>query len=135
MGLALSVVSWQHFHRTAWQRRMISKQQEILEQMAYRDSLTRLPNRRALDDLVQREVELVERKQTESCLTYGHVAGDDLLKAFATQLLQNTRSNNTLVRLIIIPLRSLLVLALRRRCGKLGASSIGHRQEKEAVWH
>ncbi|NMB02723.1 MAG: diguanylate cyclase [Firmicutes bacterium] len=112
MGLALSIVSWQYFCRTTMQQRIIAEQQETLKQMAYHDSLTDLPNRRFLDELIKREVVLVKRQQEESCLiicdidrfkrvndTYGHPAGDELLREFADLLQSNLSSNNILVRL------------------------------------
>lgn len=112
MGLALSFVSWQHFRRTTLQQRTIVKQQEALRKMAYHDSLTYLPNRRYLDELVKQEVALVQRQEKESCLiicdidhfkqindTYGHLAGDDLLREFARLLQANLPSSNSLVRL------------------------------------
>lgn len=112
MGLALSIVNWQHFRRARLQEKTIAKQQTQLTQMAYHDSLTGLPNRHFLDELVEREVALVKRGQIESSLimcdidhfkfvndTYGHLAGDDLLRAFAQLLQENLCESSTVVRL------------------------------------
>lgn len=112
VGLALSLVNWQHFRRAKLQEKTIAEQQDQLTQMAYYDSLTELPNRRFLDDLVEREVALVERGQVESSLimcdvdhfksvndTYGHHKGDDLLRAFAQLIHENLRKGTTVVRL------------------------------------
>ena len=112
VGLALSIVNWQHFRRATLQEKPIAKQQAQLTQMAYHDSLTGLPNRRFLDELIDREVALVRRGQVESSLimcdidhfktvndTHGHPAGDDLLRAFAQLLQENLRKSSTVVRL------------------------------------
>lgn len=112
VGFTLSFVNWQHFYRSKVQEKTIAQQQEALEQMAYHDPLTQLPNRRLLDELVNKEVALVGRKEAESCLilfdidnfkwvndTYGHPVGDSLLREFAILLQDVIRGNNTLVRL------------------------------------
>ncbi len=112
VGLALSIVGWQHFRRGKIQEKTIAEQQDQLTQMAYHDSLTGLPNRRFLDELVEKEVWLVERGQVESSLimcdidhfknvndTYGHHKGDDLLCAFAQLLQQNLPQSSSVVRL------------------------------------
>lgn len=112
MGLALSIVNWQHFRRARVQEKTIANQQIQLTQMAYHDYLTKLPNRRFLDELVDREVALVKSGQVESSLimcdidhfktvndTYGHPAGDKLLCAFAQLLQENLHESSTVVRL------------------------------------
>lgn len=112
LGFALSLLNWQHFRRTKLQEKTIHEQQELLTQMAYHDSLTNLPNRRYLDELVEREVSLVQRHQVDSCLimcdiddfkdvndTFGHAIGDDLLCEFSALLRDKMREGNTLVRL------------------------------------
>lgn len=112
VGFSLSVVNWQHFRKLKIQQNTITKQQEQLEQMAYQDSLTGLHNRRWLDELMKVEVALVKRKKVESCLvmldiddfkiindTYGHPAGDVLLRNFAQLLQKTVRDSSTLVRI------------------------------------
>lgn len=112
IGFALSIVNWQHFRRSKLQEQTIAKQQNILTRMAYHDSLTDLPNRRFLDELVGEEVERVKNRQRESCLimcdvdnfkavndTYGHLCGDDLLRQFSQLVRESVGSRNTLVRL------------------------------------
>lgn len=112
LGLALSTVGWRHFRSFKLQEKTIAQQQAALTEMAYQDSLTGLPNRRFLDELVEREVALVRRGRTQSCLimcdidnfkavndTFGHVAGDKMLRAFADLLRGMTRNSNTVVRL------------------------------------
>ena len=112
IGFALSIVNWQHFRRSKLQEQTIAEQQNILTRMAYHDSLTDLPNRRFLDELVGEEVERVKNRQRESCLimcdvdnfkavndTYGHLCGDDLLRQFSQLVRESVGSRNTLVRL------------------------------------
>ena len=112
VGFSLSVVNWEHFRRLKIQQRTIAEQQELLEEMAYQDFLTKVPNRRWMDELIKSEVALVQRKQVESCLiivdiddfkyindTYGHPVGDVLLRDFARLLQENIRDSNTLVRI------------------------------------
>ena len=137
MGFALSVINWYNFRRTKLQEKIIAKQQARLTQMAYHDSLTGLPNRRFLDELVAREVTLVNDNQTKSCLimcdiddfkrvndTFGHPAGDKLLKDFADVLQGEMPGGTTIVRLggeefvILTPQTSLeeaMILAERLR--------------------
>lgn len=80
--------------------------------MAYQDPLTQLPNRRLLDELIKREIGLVQRGQIESCLivvdldsfksvndTFGHPVGDAVLQQLADLLQENLRGSSILVRL------------------------------------
>ena len=83
-----------------------------LSELAYQDPLTGLPNRRFMDERIKAEVALVKSGCTESSLlmcdidhfksvndTYGHLAGDDLLRELAALLQSSVRENSTLVRL------------------------------------
>lgn len=112
LGFALSLLSWLHFRRTTMQERTIKGQQAKLRDLAYRDPLTGLPNRRFLDERIRAEVSVVKGRGTEASLimcdidhfkkvndTYGHLAGDDLLRELAALLRENVRADNTLVRL------------------------------------
>lgn len=111
LGFALSLLTWIHFRRTTLQERTIKGQQAKLEKLAYQDSLTGLPNRRFLDELIKREVALVNKQAPAALVmcdidhfkkindTYGHLAGDDLLRELALLLQDNIRASNTLVRL------------------------------------
>jgi len=76
--------------------------QQALSRFSYEDALTGLNNRRYLDDMLSRETALAQRNHTPLALmicdidrfkqlndTYGHAAGDEVLKCVA-QLLQST---------------------------------------------
>jgi diguanylate cyclase (GGDEF)-like protein len=71
------------------------------EHLALKDQLTNVANRRSIEERIQRDIE----RGQEFCVTmidlngfkqindtYGHLAGDELLKQFAAELKQNTRS-------------------------------------------
>jgi diguanylate cyclase (GGDEF)-like protein/PAS domain S-box-containing protein len=90
--------------RNAYQRR--------IEEMAYRDFLTKLPNRRALHDDAQRAIAFARRRQCEAALLFfdldrfkdvndalGHPAGDLLLQYVASRLQAAARTEDTLARL------------------------------------
>jgi diguanylate cyclase (GGDEF)-like protein len=77
------------------------------EQLALRDKLTNVANRRSIEERIQWNMEhalefcvamidLNGFKQVND--TYGHVAGDELLKQFATELQLNTRSGDLVGR-------------------------------------
>ena len=64
-GFLLSVILWRYFYTTTTQKRRIDMQQQKLELLAYRDSLTKLPNRRHFDDLLDQEILAIERDNHE----------------------------------------------------------------------
>lgn len=112
VGSSLSLANWTYFRRGELQERKIVQQQNILERMAYHDPLTKLPNRRFLDQIIKNEVAKVKRGQTNSCLiimdiddfklvndTHGHPTGDEVLKEFATVVSSSLRASDTFVRL------------------------------------
>ncbi len=137
VGCALTIVNWANFRRSELQERKILEQQAVLERMAYHDPLTKLPNRRFLDELIKNEVAKVRRGQTHSCLivldiddfklvndTYGHPTGDEVLKEFVEVVDKLMRASDTFVRLggeeflILVPDSSLdatLIFADRLR--------------------
>ncbi|MGD0631225.1 MAG: GGDEF domain-containing protein [Terracidiphilus sp.] len=78
-----------------------------VEHLALKDQLTNLANRRSIEERIQWNIENAEEfsvamidldrfKQVND--EYGHVAGDDLLKQFATELQLNTRSGDLVGR-------------------------------------
>ena len=84
---------------------------EVLRQQAFRDSLTGLYNRRFFQEAVDIELSRAKRKQWPVGLvmidvddfkkfndTYGHAAGDSLLRAVATSLQSSIRANDVLCR-------------------------------------
>ncbi|MGA2538777.1 MAG: GGDEF domain-containing protein [Terracidiphilus sp.] len=77
------------------------------EQLAFKDELTGLANRRAIEERIQWNivnrqlfsilvVDLNRFKQVND--VHGHLAGDDLLKQFATEMQSNTRSGDLVGR-------------------------------------
>ena len=104
VGFALSVAMWRHFSVEIRQRRQIEAQSEELERvnrelqnMAFTDSLTGLPNRRYFDQAMARELAAIERGGPPASIiefdldhfkeindTCGHAAGDEILRQVAT---------------------------------------------------
>ncbi len=87
----------------------ISKKQ--LSIMANKDALTNLYNRRYFHDISQTLLHLGQRKQNSLSLlmididrfklvndTYGHLAGDSVLKELASVLLKTTRGSDVVIR-------------------------------------
>ncbi len=86
-------------------------QKELYQELAIQDGLTGIYNRRYLDEVLRREVERAKRyNQPLSLLmidldnfkkyndTYGHVAGDELLKKTANFLVEAIRSVDMVFR-------------------------------------
>jgi len=84
---------------------------EVLRQQAFRDSLTGLYNRRFFEEALDVELRRAKRKRWPVALikidvddfkrfndTYGHVAGDSLLRAVGSSLQSSIRSNDILCR-------------------------------------
>ncbi len=107
------------------------------QHLAMRDSLTNLPNRRALNDALDRELRESQRYLSPACLVmvdldhfktindrFGHLAGDDILRAVGAVMAGMVRSVDVVARYggeefaIVLPrtgLESALVLANRIR--------------------
>ena len=111
IGLFLSLILWYYNYINITQKRRIEIQQKHLEQMAYYDSLTGLPNRRFLEELIKREFALMHRYDHETVIvildidnfknindTYGHPVGDNILKQLADLLRNNARETDTVSR-------------------------------------
>lgn len=92
--------------------RTISLLHEQLREQALCDPLTGLYNRRYLDEFFEREHARVQRENLPLALAlidldhfkrlnddYGHLAGDDVLKAVAQHLLENLRSTDAVFRI------------------------------------
>ncbi|MCW8889466.1 MAG: EAL domain-containing protein [Sedimenticola sp.] len=90
----------------------IKKTQEQLEYLAHHDSLTGLPNRRVLNERLERNIKSAQRAGTKLGLllidldrfkdvndSFGHQAGDDLLKQIAARLQKRIRGVDTLCRM------------------------------------
>ncbi|WP_374349384.1 diguanylate cyclase domain-containing protein [Chitinimonas sp.] len=78
---------------------MLQQQSQLLRELASRDGLTGLWNRRAFDDLLAREARRLQRSRQPLCLLmvdvdcfksyndhYGHPAGDDCLRLVAASV-------------------------------------------------
>lgn len=88
------------------------KQQHQLEEMAYHDQLTNIPNRRYFFEKLEDELERVKNQNSILALLffdldnfkqindrYGHQIGDELLVIFTKRLNQGLRKTDTLSRL------------------------------------
>ena len=126
IGFLLSIIIWHYNYTNITQKRRIEIQQKQLEQLAYYDSLTGLPNRRFLENLIKREFSLMKRHGYETVIiildiddfknindTYGHLVGDNVLKQLADLLRNNVRESDTVSRfggeefIILMPKTSL----------------------------
>jgi len=89
----------------------LTKHQRALRQIATNDGLTGVYNRRSFDTIIAKEFERAIRYGRELSLlvididhfklvndTFGHVAGDDVLKELASRLSSQLRSNDHLAR-------------------------------------
>lgn len=126
IGLLLSIILWNYSYTNITQKRRIEMQQKQLEQMAYYDSLTDLPNRRLFEKLIEQELASMHRHGHESVVimldiddfksindTYGHPVGDEILRQLAHLLNSNIRKYDTVCRfggeefIILMPKTSL----------------------------
>jgi diguanylate cyclase (GGDEF)-like protein len=126
IGLLLSIILWNYSYTNITQKRRIEMQQKQLEQMAYYDSLTDLPNRRLFEKLIEQELASMHRHGHESVVimldiddfksindTYGHPVGDEILRQLAHLLNSNIRKYDTVSRfggeefIILMPKTSL----------------------------
>ena len=84
---------------------------QIISHKAYSDTVTGLPNRRALDERIERELLNARRTDQPFCLlmmdldgfknvndTYGHGVGDQVLRVFFSYMGQGLRSSDFLAR-------------------------------------
>jgi diguanylate cyclase len=100
----------------------LSLQYEMLEQIAFLDALTGLPNRRRMYDTAAQQLELTRRYDTPFCValldidhfkrindTFGHLKGDEILQQVAGVLRSDFRSVDQLGRwggeefLVVLP--------------------------------
>lgn len=112
LGFLLSIILWRYNYTNITQKRFIEAQQKQLEQMAYYDSLTDLPNRRLFDKTIKQELSSMQQNGHESVTimmdidnfkdindTYGHPVGDNILRQLADFLKKHTRESDTISRL------------------------------------
>ncbi len=96
------------FHDVTEQRALAAR----MAHLAQHDTLTDLPNRTLMRDRVEHMIQLTQRRHTSFALafldldgfktvndTYGHAAGDDLLRQVAGRLKGQLRASDTLSRL------------------------------------
>jgi len=118
IAICLSWVLWQQNIRSLQQQVLIREQQQKLElsnrqleQLATRDDLTGLANRRMLQMLATEEHALMIRQKTPACLLlldldlfknindeFGHPAGDELLCQLGALLTQTVRASDRVAR-------------------------------------
>jgi diguanylate cyclase (GGDEF)-like protein len=90
----------------------MKEQQQKLEQLAYHDALTQLPNRTLFMDRLQQALALNERTEGMLAVCYfdldgfkpvndslGHEAGDQLLSQLAQRVRHNLRAGDTVARM------------------------------------
>jgi len=111
IGFLLSFIMWHYNYTNITQKRRIEIQQKQLEQMAYYDPLTDLPNRRLLEKLIKLEYSSMQRYGHETVIvildiddfknindTYGHPVGDNMLRQMSDLLKNNVRESDTVAR-------------------------------------
>ena len=111
IGLAIAIINWQNHYNDFFQKKEIAKQRKQLEDLAYYDPLTAIPNRRLLDIEVKKEIENIKRYNIHSSVvimdidhfkkvndTYGHPVGDLILREFAQLVKESIRKTDTIAR-------------------------------------
>jgi diguanylate cyclase (GGDEF)-like protein len=84
---------------------------QMISRQAYSDTLTGLPNRRALDERLEEEVQAARRSNYSFAVimmdldgfkavndTYGHATGDDVLRTVFSQMARGVRNTDFLAR-------------------------------------
>lgn len=102
-----------HLEERVEQRtRELKESEAIVRNLAYYDPLTQLPNRRLLTDRFQQAISHCHREKNKFAVmvidldkfkavndTFGHAAGDELLKQVAERIKMRLRENDTVARL------------------------------------
>lgn len=112
IGFALSLVMWRYNVLHARQRAHIEEHHKELLNMANRDPLTGLYNRRKFDEIIRDEIAVSGPVLRESSLimldidyfkdindSFGHPAGDSILVQFSRLLSENIRKGDSVCRL------------------------------------
>lgn len=112
IGIVLSVLMWRANYVNLTQKQHIQEQQKRLEEQAYIDSLTALPNRRYFDRIIENELKEETQTGREASLiildiddfknindTCGHIAGDKALQQLAGLLRDSLAPEDTIARL------------------------------------
>jgi diguanylate cyclase (GGDEF)-like protein len=111
LGLLLIVTSRAHYLIRINESSILEKQ-AFLEGVAYRDSLTQLPNRHMLLERLGQDIARCNRQQEKLLVCFldldgfknvndahGHDAGDEVLREVAQRLKRHVRENDTVARL------------------------------------
>jgi len=113
MAATLLVLTWVWIlrNRVEEQTHLIRESEERFRQMAMHDYLTGLATRTLLQDRLNIAVESVRRRKTGMALlildvdkfkqvndTFGHLAGDEVLRVTACRLLETVRKSDTVAR-------------------------------------
>ena len=111
LGFLISAMSWYYNYTNITQKRRIESQQEQLKQMAYYDPLTNISNRHFFNKTIKKEFSAMQRYRYSSVIiifdlddfkmindTYGHLAGDHVLKQVAQLISSNVRRSDTVSR-------------------------------------
>lgn len=100
-----------HFVSTSEDYTELRKAQDTIEQLAFYDPLTELPNRRLMIDRIQKAIEVARRDGSQVALMYmdldkfksindslGHRLGDELIKEVSRRLRDCVRAQDTVAR-------------------------------------
>lgn len=100
-----------HFVSTSEDYTELRKARDTIEQLAFYDPLTDLPNRRLMIDRIQKSIDVARRNGSKIALMYmdldkfksindslGHTVGDELLKEVSRRLRESIRPQDTVAR-------------------------------------
>ena len=112
LSLVMAMLAWQLIHGRERALRLAAAMTEELRHMAQHDPLTGLPNRALFNDRLGQELARAKRQQGRFAMvfldldhfkpindTYGHGAGDHILKAVAQRLQKCVRAADTVGRI------------------------------------
>jgi diguanylate cyclase (GGDEF)-like protein len=111
LGIVSNVLIQQDLDQIDQQTRRLQESEAALRELSVRDPLTGLFNRRYLEETLERELRRAERKNLPLGVimmdvdffkrfndTYGHVAGDEILRLLGASLRQHIRGSDIVCR-------------------------------------
>jgi diguanylate cyclase (GGDEF)-like protein len=116
VGLGLLVLGWRRSHRALLSQRqklqrLVNERTQELQELATHDGLTHMLNRTAILSALATECAEARKRDAGVCIalidldhfkevndTFGHLAGDEVLRQTATRLARNVRSTDALGR-------------------------------------